>query len=557
MAIASLYPTIKPSLLLDFANSKKLDSRVTFTRSTTATYYDGVTTAKAEENLLLRSQDFSATWTLADLTAGSAVTAPDGTATGSSFTASAANGTLTQSVTAIAAQYTFSVYLRRVTGTGDIDITCDSAGTWVTQTITSSWARYTVTQTLTAGTRTPGIRIVTSGDQIEVWGAQLEQRSAATAYTPTTTQPITNYIPVLQTAAAGVPRIDHDPVTGECLGLLIEEQRTNLLTYSEQFDNPAWTPTGVAVTPNVAIAPDGTTTADKLVENAAATNGNIFQTPSLVANTTYTFSVYAQKTEWGWVALEFRGEASDTRIAWFNLNTGAVGTVQAGLTATITPAGNGFYQCAVTGATQATVTSPRTRVYPVNADNTFSTGDGYSGIFIWGAQLEAGAFPTSYIPTTSASVTRTADAASMTGVNFSVWNNAAEGAIYTETIFTSLSSASGVVLNDGTTSNRIRLAPATVSDQATVTTSGTAQAVLDAGTPVAGAVTRLAMAYAVNDFALSLNGGAVATDTSGTVPVVNQFQIGAETTAYGNVRINKIAYYPERLTNAQLQALTA
>jgi hypothetical protein len=176
MAIQTLYPAINPSLLLDFANVKALDPRITFTRTTTATYYDGKTTAKAEENLLLRSQDYSATWTVTNLTPVTGKTAPDGTSTATEFTASAANGTLTQAVTAIAGDYTFSVFLRRVTGTGNVDISAHSDGTWVTQTLTSTWTRFTVTQTLTAGSRTPGVRIVDSGDVIEVWGAQFEQR---------------------------------------------------------------------------------------------------------------------------------------------------------------------------------------------------------------------------------------------------------------------------------------------------------------------------------------------------------------------------------------------
>jgi hypothetical protein len=195
-------PDIKPSLNLDFANVKKLDPRITFTRGSTATYYNGKTFAKAEENLLLRSQDYSTTWTVTNLTPVTGKTAPDGTSTATEFTAGAGNAVLTQGYTALADDYTFSVWLRRVTGTGNIDIAADN-GTWNTETISGTWARYDVTQTPAAGSKTAGIRVVTSGDAIEVWGAQLEQRSALTDYTATTTQPITNYIPALQTAASG------------------------------------------------------------------------------------------------------------------------------------------------------------------------------------------------------------------------------------------------------------------------------------------------------------------------------------------------------------------
>jgi hypothetical protein len=100
------------------------------------------------------------------------------------------------------------------------------------------------------------------------------------------------------------------------------------------------------------------------------------------------------------------------------------------------------------------------------------------------------------------------------------------------------------------------MALASTTDQGTVTTSGAAQAVLDGGTPAANTATKMAMAYAFNNFALSLNGGAVVTDTTGTVPVVSQLQIGAETTTVGNLHIKKVAFYPKRLLDAQLVALT-
>lgn len=428
--VALTLPSIRPSLLLDFANAKRLDPRVTFTRATSGTYYDGVTTAKAEENLLLRSQDFSATWTLANLTAGSAVTAPDGTATGSSFTASAANGTLTQSVTAVAGDHTFSVWLRRVSGTGNIDITAHSGGTWVTQTITSSWARYTVTQTLTAGARTPGIRIVTSGDQIEVWGAQLEQRSAATAYTPTTTQPITNYVPQLLTAPAGVPRFDHNPTTGESLGLLVEEQRTNQATQSQTFSN--WNLTEVTRESNSQIAPDGTLSAVKIIPSTNV-GGHSQEWLVLLGAGTFSFSVYAKAA--GYTRLGMRVyDGADYRIsATFDLSTGAVVSALAG-TASIIPVGNDWYRCVCTGTSvSGNMGSTAGWVIEslpsgVTVQEAFA-GNGWSGAFVWGAQIEAGAFPTSYIPTTSASVTRTADDASMTGVNFSSWFNRISGTL--------------------------------------------------------------------------------------------------------------------------------
>lgn len=166
------------------------------------------------------------------------------------------------------------------------------------------------------------------------------------------------------------------------------------------------------------------------------------------------------------------------------------------------------------------------------------------------------AFASPYIKTEGSTVARSADAAVMTGANFSRWFNAGAGTLVLDATPNGLSAGAGVSINDATTSNRIRLALTSVSDQATVTTGGTAQAVLDGGTPAAGTAVKFALSYKVNDFALSLNGGAVATDTVGTIPVVTQMQIGAETTTVGSVYIKSLAYYPIDLSDANLVAVT-
>ena len=191
------------------------------------------------------------------------------------------------------------------------------------------------------------------------------------------------------------------------------------------------------------------------------------------------------------------------------------------------------------------------------------TGDGYSGIFIWGAQLEAGDFATSYIPTTSATVTRTADAASMTGTNFSSWFNSGEGTLYAELNTKAVDTNSGFMISNGTSNNRIFVGPVSSGGQLFVINGGATQAQVDAGTPVVDQWSKTAGAYKVDDFAVSFNASAVATDTSGTVPAVNQMHIiagAAGGAAAGNASTGyarKLAYYPSRLTNTQLQALTA
>lgn len=175
--------------------------------------------------------------------------------------------------------------------------------------------------------------------------------------------------------------------------------RRNLLTFSEQFDNAAWTKTGATVVANAGVAPDGTMTADSLVPDTANSGHQVNQIAITTATTT-TFSVYAKSNGYNWIALGLTDSGSTVRISYFNLATGVVGTIATGITASIVPASNGWYRCVVTVAT-ALAGNNILRAYAVNSDgNTTFIGNGTSGIFIWGAQLEASPNATSYQPIT-------------------------------------------------------------------------------------------------------------------------------------------------------------
>jgi len=554
MAIASLYPSINPSLLLDFANTKQLDPRITFTRTTTATYYDGVTTAVAEQNLLTYSQAFdNAAWTKTSATAtANSDTAPDGTSTADTIAASGANGTALQSFTAVAGDYTFSVYLKRKTGTGNIQIAADN-GTYTTKTITSSWARYDVTQTLTAGSKSAGIRIVTSGDEVYAWGAQLEQRSSATAYTATTTQAITNYIPVLQTAGAGVARFDHNPTTGESLGLLIEEARTNLCLYSAQLDNAWWEKSNVTITANANVSPDGSLTADLVTSTSA--NGSLLSSAITVsASTAYTYSIFVKAGNATSITFRLSDGITGQAQVIANLLTGATTVTDAGVYGSVTASsvqcGNGWWRFTVTGTQPSGQTNAYVGFYVGNNDT----------VFIWGAQLEAGSFATSYIPTTTASATRNADAASMTGTNFSSWFNYGEMTIYAEATGYEAGSYDIIDLDSGSNTGRIRTRFASDYQVNQLDASVAQTFSLDGGSVTAKSFAKIAAGLTQNSQALSLNGGSVATATAPftTQPAPTTARIGSNFAGsnYLNGTIKKIAFYPVKATNAQLQSLT-
>jgi len=364
---------------------------------------------------------------------------------------------------------------------------------------------------------------------------------------------------LIQTAAIDAPRFDHDPVTLAPKGLLIEEARTNLVLYSEQFDNAAWVKTRVTVSANATTAPDGTSAADKIAETSDSGFHFVNQTSvSAVTAVAHTASVYVKAAERTWCLLELGGTPFGCAV-WFNLSNGTVGT-QAGSpsSATITAAGNGWWR--ITMAKTATLVGTFTfGIYPTTGNNVASyTGTTGSGIFVYGAQLEAGTFATSYIPTTTLAVTRNADDVTMTGTNFSSWYNQSEGTFVTQFTPSTISGTRAIFdANDGTINESIRVQTVAADPFFVVTDGGVDQANIDAGTVAANTTYKIAGAYALNDFAASIVGGTVGTDTSGTLPTVTQLQIG--NSAAGN-RLNgcigSISYYNTRLPNATLQVLT-
>jgi hypothetical protein len=584
MSIKNLYPTVQPSLSLDFAKVKKLDPRITFTRTTTGTFWDGKTTAKAEENLFQKSEEFNdAYWTKPAITVtANAETAPNGTATADKLLVTLAGyRSVFRTETVVAnASYTLSVFAKAdVSSTLSLEIrgsstTPDAEFDLTTGTVSSGsgtitaagggWYRCSITKTSVDASEIFIIGLGNSAllnDSIFLWGAQLEQRSSVTAYTPTTTQPITNYIPQLLTAAAGQARFDHNPITGESLGLLVEEQRTNLVLRSEEFDNASWEKVATSITANTIVAPDGTLTGDKLTENTANSDHFAQQIFSFTSGTVYTASVYVKAAERTIVRFGAANTTTYAAASFFDVSTGTVVSTSLG-SATITSVGNGWYRLTVTGTAGAT-SATNVRISLVSTGTTTSyTGDGYSGIYIWGAQLEVGAFPTSYIPTVASSVTRNADAATMTGVNFSSWYRADEGSVYCEVVSAPINTIAQryLTISDGTNSNIIFARRTTSGIPAVaVNASGVTQADISSGSAITGGASfKSAFAYQVNNIAISTNAATVGTDTSAVTPVVTSMNIGSSegATQLLNGTIKKLAYYPTRLSNAQLQALT-
>ncbi len=347
----------------------------------------------------------------------------------------------------------------------------------------------------------------------------------------------------------------------------------NLLTYSEDFANAAWTKTRSSITSNTIVAPDGTLTGDKLVEDTTASNTHEIQQAGItvVSGTTYACSIYLKAAERTKARVIYLAGGVGV-YADADLSAGTIGAATGfsggtAVSSSIQSVGNGWYRCAVVGS-QSASTSGAVRVELLDASgNRTYTGNGTSGIYIWGAQLETGAFATSYIPTTTTALTRNADIASMTGTNFSSWYSASEGTLYGE-----VSSAAITVggasrrianINNGTESNRITVAWAGLTGvgAAFVSDGGVTQAGFNSPSGAYPFPTKVALAYKVNDFQAAVNGSAFAADTNGTVPTVDRMTIGDVVTGGTgpqniNGHIRRIAYYPLCNTNVQLQALT-
>lgn len=377
---------------------------------------------------------------------------------------------------------------------------------------------------------------------------------------------------------ANLPRFDFNPVTLACQGLLIEEARTNLCLYSEDFRNTAtvgstrpWVYASMTITADAAVAPDNQQTTDKYItNNGTALTSAIDEQTVTTAAATYTYSCFAKAAEFNRISLAFRDNASSANTASVivSLVDGSITTAAAttgtftGASATVATFKDGWYRvtltCTTTGATAF-----RLRVSA--RDSVATTGDGTSGIYIWGAQLETGAFATSYIPTTTTALTRSSDFASITGANFSSWYNQSEGTFVSQATFngnTAVFQRYAIAVSDGTASNRITSTIASGSaTRCLINAGGVLQAdIYNTVTSTFNTPIKTALAYKANDVAISCNAGTVQTDNTVTIPTVNAAYIGGAENGAAGVQLNgtvaKIYYYPQRLTNAELQAFS-
>ena len=329
--------------------------------------------------------------------------APNGTMTASKMESATDGYQLRQNNAQENTQMNLSVWLRTNTGTKTIQLFLNNANTASQNiTVTTTWTRYEVSGLVTtlSGSGRNGLNTLealTSGAYILVWGFQLSVGLTAKPYFPTTDR-------------LNVPRLTYQNGGGGCPSLLLEKQSTNLQYYSQQFD--LWSnASDLTVSANATTSPDGTQNADKLNENSS--NGyHIIGDSNFnsTAGTTYTMSFFAKASERSYARILAPASSYNTDYAYFDLTNGSV-SVSSG-TASMQSMGNGWYRCVWSLAAVSTSGGIGMWIGPArnmtDAYNTY-TGTSGSGIFVYGAQLEASSHATSYIPTTSSSATRVAD----------------------------------------------------------------------------------------------------------------------------------------------------
>jgi len=523
--------------------------------------------------LILRSQEIGTSpWSNTDYTITSAI-GPDGTSNAQKLVAPASSATrrMEQAVTGTAASYTLSFYAKSAgwnfvqfcsgwSGSDYVNfdlsngiISNSSGAVGSISSVGNGWYRCSATFSALASTQ--GVRIIpmatsiasrfpsTTGDGVNgilVFGVQLELGSFATTYAPTTS------------AANAGPRFDHVYSGGQWVskGLLVEEQRTNFLTNSALIGATGWlTSFGgggtISTTINYATAPDGTNTASRiqLTRGVSSSYAEVYQrTTSISTGSAASVSVWL-KSNLG------------TQIVGFAFGNSDPSNYAATL-ATVTTEWQRF-----------TLSFNRATSNPVGVGVNLITWDSLPGtstnvdILAWGAQTEAGSFPTSYIGTTTSSVTRSADVCQITGTSFNWMWNQGEGSVVAEYDRLAVKSSEQQVFNASTSSGgqqiNYSLHP---SDDYALFWTGSIQAKLQAGAAIqAGIVGKNAIAYKVNDFAMSFNGGAIVSDNAGTVPIPDRIGVGSDLSAgsyYINGHIAKLLYYPARLTNTKLQQLS-
>lgn len=530
-------------------------------------------------NLCLQSEDFSTTWSGANTTVSTNVaTAPNGTLT-ADLVYPATTGTFRdrgqQHASAIgiwrvscyikAAGFTWA-FFRNMANSGlgaHFDLSTGSVGTvqsGYSATITDVGGGWYLCEMIRTGSAVTGPWItvgmsdadnsstatVNGTDGIYVWGGQLQFYPTETDYIKTTT-----------TAKYALP-YTYD--TSNALeGILVEEARTNMLTYSGDQTNAAWITATSSVAASAVTSPTGNLDAYKITEDSTAGVRHDVYNSFTATAAAYTASVYAKAGERNWLFLRF-AISGTFEGAWFNLSTGAVGTTSAGYTAGIEDVGNGWYRCYVTKT--ATAATWFVDLMLADADGSYTyNGDGSSGLHVWLPQAELGSFPTSPIRTYGSTATRAVDDVNIATTAFPF--DAATGTLYaygTSLAPITTTSVYGFAsLNNDSINEEYLLYHYNDNLGFRVYDGGGSVADVNNGTALTSnsQTVKVAGAYALNDIGFAENGTPVSPDTSNTLPTPTQLTVGGYTGyTSGALKIKAISYVPRRKDDIELAVAT-
>jgi hypothetical protein len=359
---------------------------------------------------------------------------------------------------------------------------------------------------------------------------------------------ITN-ISVKECTRDNVPRIDY--TGGGCPHILAEPQRTNLLPYSEDFTQ--WGIIRATLGTNI-TAPNGNTDGYSIIATAINDDHYVFQNISVVNTTVYTYSAFLKKGSKSWARLW----NTSVGYADFDLENGVVGT-QSSVVGSIELINNGWYKCSIVYTAVSTASNSH-RIYTLDGDNdkTF-LGDGSTiNLYIFGAQLEAGTYPTSYILTSGSAVTRNQDIFTRDGIGSLI--NSTEGVLFAEIAALSDDSTNRqLTLSDGSDTNRIVLKYDNQSNiiQSFNRVSGVETASLSATVSDITQFSKIAIKYKLNDYAMWIDGVEVDTDNSSTTfpsSTLNKLSFGTSSSLFAKVK--QLQVYKTALTDAQLTSLT-
>jgi hypothetical protein len=435
------------------------------------------------------------------------------------------------------------------------------------------WYRCTVTGASVAGASGSGFLQLNNssaatdstylGDGVSgifLWGAQVERHPTVRAYIPTTT------------AAVYGPRFDHDPVTGVCRGLLIEEGRTNALQHSANFKNTTsssyWENiSATTVTVDQTTSPDGGVNADLLTTSATAYDCFTRRNNIYVGSTQYSYSIFVKRgpSNYRYVGFYLGAGASSTQFPYFDFDNPTTVQVPTITSGTINSTGvdaypNGWYRIRITFTTAVTPIDNFAGVYISSSNGTLQLANpAGNDCYIWGIQLELGSFPTSYIPTTTGTLARSADVCSITTAG---WSNAGNDTMVAEYFVRNFLSGS-IVLEGGPLLSWMSVSFSGVNQQRNLYRHGGASnrvdATSDANSVSLTSINKTALTsgeqIALNgSLSQTLFGDPTQSDISTILNIGRRSDFGGAN--YLNGHIAAIRYYKKRLPNAKIQALT-